>query len=70
MTVDAPRTAEDVLDELRTPSRAAELFAGFGPLVLAVALLVAMVLLAPSVAPERIVERPVEAPTGETGAGS
>ena len=70
MTVDGPRTAEGVLEELRRPARATELLAGFGPLLLAVVLLLAMVLLAPSIAPERIVERPVDAPAEDTGAGS
>ena len=70
MTVDAPPTAEAVLEELRRRPRTVELLAGFGPLLLAAVLLVAMVLLAPSIAPERIVERPADAPAGQDGDGS
>jgi len=58
MTVDRPLTAESALEELRRRPHGTELLAGFGPLTLALALLLAMVLLAPSIAPERIVERP------------
>ena len=68
--MDAPPTAEAVLDELRRRPRTVELLAGFGPLLLAAVLLVAMVLLAPSIAPERIVERPADAPVGQDGEGS
>lgn len=57
-----PLTAERALEVLRRRPTTAELLAGFGPLAVALALLVAMVLLVPSVAPERIVQRPVEAP--------
>lgn len=61
-----PSTTEEALEVLRRRPRAVELFGGFGPLVLAAALLVLMVLLAPSVAPERTVERLVEdAPAAE-----
>jgi len=56
-------TTTDALEVLRRRPAATELFGGFGPLVLAAALLLAMVLLVPSVAPERTVERPVGATT-------
>lgn len=49
---------EEALDVLRRRPVEHALFRGFGPLVIAVLLAVAMVLLLPSVAPERIVERP------------
>jgi hypothetical protein len=52
-------TAEEVLDVLREPRRRPLLFRGFGPLVVALLLLIAMVLLLPSVAPEHIVQQPV-----------
>ncbi len=55
MTV--PSTTE-AIEALRAERRHPDLFGGFGPLALAVALLVAMVLLIPSVAPEQIVEQP------------
>jgi hypothetical protein len=54
-----PLTAEEVLEELRRPVTRTLLFRGFGPLVVAIALLVAMVILLPSVAPEHIIQRPV-----------
>lgn len=60
-TDDTPASAETVLARLRTQPERRQLFGGFGPLVLAAVLLLAMVLLAPSVAPERVVERPVGA---------
>jgi hypothetical protein len=53
--------ADDVLGVLRRPRRARLLFRGFGPLVVAALLVIAMMLLLPSVAPERIVQRPVDA---------
>jgi hypothetical protein len=53
--------ADEVLDDLRQPARVRLLLRGFGPLLLAAVLFVAMVLLLPSVAPERIVQRPVGA---------
>jgi hypothetical protein len=61
---DAPERsrAEDVIavlrDQNRGERRAGLLFRGFGPLVVVVLLVIAMVLLLPSVAPERIVSRP------------
>lgn len=55
--------AEAVLARLRSQPESAHAFRGFGPLVLAVLLVLAMVLLAPSIAPERIVERPVDTTT-------
>ena len=58
-TTDSPTGTEAALEVLRRRPAATELLGGFGPLALAAALLVAMVLLAPSVAPERIVEREV-----------
>lgn len=59
-------TTDEALEVLRRRPVATEVLGGFGPLVLAAALLVAMVLLIPSVAPERIVERPAdEAPAQE-----
>ena len=66
-TGSAPLTAEAALEVLRRRPAAIEALGGFGPLVLALALLVAMVLIVPSVAPERIVERPADAttPAGE-----
>lgn len=57
-TTDERSRAEDVLDHLRRPSRHPLLFRGFGPLVVAVLVVIAMMLMLPSVAPERIVERP------------
>jgi hypothetical protein len=56
-------TTTEALDVLRRRPVATELLGGFGPLVLAAALLLAMVLLVPSVAPERTVERPADAGT-------
>lgn len=53
-------TTTEALEVLRRRPTATELLGGFGPLVLAAALLLAMVLLIPSVAPERIVERPAD----------
>lgn len=64
-----PTTTEEALEVLRRRPRATELLGGFGPLVLAVALLALMVLLAPSIAPERTVERLVEEPATDVGAG-
>lgn len=61
-----PASAEEVLDRLRRPDVPLHLFRGFGPLVLAAALIVVMMFLAPSIAPERIIERPVGA-TSEAG---
>ena len=62
---------EEALDVLRRRPVERALFRGFGPLVIAVLLAVAMVLLLPSVAPERIVERPA-APVdaGDDGDGA
>ncbi len=60
-----PLTTEAALEVLRRRPVATELLGGFGPLVVAVGLLLAMVLLVPSVAPERIVERPVDATSEE-----
>ncbi|WP_436793431.1 hypothetical protein [Actinospongicola halichondriae] len=54
-------SAEAVLDRLRQMDSARPLLGGFGPLVLAAALLLLMIALAPSVAPERVIERPVGA---------
>ncbi len=59
-----PTSTEAALEILRRRPAAIELLGGFGPLALAAALLVAMMLLVPSVAPERIVEREV-APAGD-----
>ncbi len=53
----APSTAE-VLAVLRQDPAPSGLFRGFGPLVLAGMLIVALALLVPSIAPEHIVERP------------
>ncbi len=53
------RSAEAVLDRLRRVETTRPLLWGVGPLVLAVALVLVMMALAPSVAPERIIERPV-----------
>lgn len=53
-------TTESALEVLRRRPVTTELLGGFGPLVVAVALVLAMVLLAPSIAPERIVERPAD----------
>jgi len=53
-------TTNEALEVLRRRPTTTELLGGFGPLALAAALLVAMVLLIPSVAPERIVERPAD----------
>ena len=54
--------ADEVLDALRgqehRDERPALLFRGFGPLLVVVLLVIAMVLLLPSIAPERIVSRP------------
>lgn len=55
-------TTEEALEVLRRRPRATELLGGFGPLVLALALLTLMVLFAPSIAPERTVERLVDEP--------
>ena len=59
---------DEALDVLRRRPVEHALFRGFGPLVIAVLLAVAMVLLLPSVAPERIVERPA-APVDSSSAG-
>ena len=53
-------TTSEALEILRRRPAATELLGGFGPLALAAALLLAMILLIPSGAPERIVERPDE----------
>lgn len=58
-TTEAPTDTEATLEVLRRRPATIELLGGFGPLALAAALLVVMMLLAPSVAPERIVEREV-----------
>ena len=59
-SADTDRTrADDVLDHLRRPTAYRLLLRGFGPLVVAVLVVIAMMLLLPSVAPERIIERPV-----------
>jgi hypothetical protein len=63
-------TTDEALEILRRRPSATELLGGFGPLALAAALLLAMVLLIPSVAPERIVERPAdEVPAGAVEEG-
>lgn len=62
----APTGAEAVLARLRTRPASAHAFGGYGPLILAAILAVAMVLLAPSVAPEQVVERPVDPTTSTT----
>lgn len=63
-------TTDEALEILRRRPLATEVLGGFGPLVLAAALLLAMVLLIPSVAPERIVERPAdEQPAGDVEEG-
>ena len=62
---------EEALDVLRRRPVEHALFRGFGPLVIALLLAVAMVLLLPSVAPERIVERPATSVDGtDDGDGS
>jgi hypothetical protein len=64
-----PLTAEATLEVLRRRPETIELLGGFGPLTLAAALLLAMVLIVPSVAPERTVERLVQEPaTAPVGA--
>jgi len=60
-----PPTTESALEVLRRRPVTTELLGGFGPLAIAAALLLAMVLLAPSVAPERIVERTVDGPAAQ-----
>lgn len=63
-------STDEALEVLRRRPVATEVLGGFGPLVLAAALLLAMVLLIPSVAPERIVERPAdEQPAGDVEEG-
>lgn len=65
---DAGRSrTEEALDVLRRRPVEHALLRGFGPLVIAVLLAVAMVLLLPSVAPERIVERPAATVDGTDG---
>ena len=54
------RSAVEVLEAMRRHRRQPLLLRGFGPLVVAVAFAVAMMLMLPSVAPEQIVEKPVE----------
>lgn len=63
---------EGVIATLRDRSTVPQLARGFGPLLLAALVALAMMMLLPSVAPERIVERPVDAGTPteiQTGAG-
>lgn len=52
-------SADEVLATLRTHTRPRLALRGFGPLVVAVVFLIAMMLLLPSVAPEQTGERPV-----------
>lgn len=60
------RSADEVLSTLRSDRSPRLTFGGFGPLVAAVVLLVAMMVLLPSVAPEEEGNRPVtDPPTAE-----
>jgi hypothetical protein len=67
-----PSTAE-VLAVLRQPPSRSGLFRGFGPLVVAVLLAIAMGLMVPSIAPEEIREQPrvvtVQPAAGPTESG-
>lgn len=70
MTTTEPESAtgaEGVLERLRTQAPMRHILRGFGPLVLALLLIVTMIVLAPSVAPERIVVRPVGSAATEAG---
>ena len=53
----------ETITDLRSTRRTVLLFRGFGPLVVAVVLLVLMLFLAPSVAPEKVVTKPVRTAT-------
>lgn len=59
----APRSAEEVLAELRADRTNPHLLRGFGPLVALAVLVLLMVLLVPTVAREQIVEQPADATT-------
>jgi hypothetical protein len=50
-------TSDEPLAQLRVRPSNAHLFKGFGPLVAALILFLAMLLLAPSVAPEHVIEK-------------
>ena len=53
----------ETITELRATRRNVLLFRGFGPLAVAVVLVVLMLVFAPSVAPEKVVERPLRTAT-------
>ena len=53
----------EAISELRATRRNVLLFRGFGPLVVALVLIVLMLFLAPSVAPEKVVTKPVHTAT-------
>ena len=61
----APPTTAEVLAVLRRRPRESGLLGGFGPLVVAVVLAIAMGLLVPSIAPEEIMERPSPVTVGQ-----
>lgn len=58
-SVNGSEPGAEAITTLRTKPRNTLLFRGLGPLVAAVVLFVAMLLIAPSVAPEHIVPVPV-----------
>ena len=53
----------ETITDLRSRRSNVLLFRGFGPLVVALVLVVLMLVFAPSVAPEKVVEKPVSTPT-------
>lgn len=67
---DEPLTADRVLEHLRAEPENPHLFGGFGPLVLAAIVALAITLAIPSIAPERVTQVPVEdVPAAEPEAG-